>query len=335
MQVKVLQSALTCTAGNWYQLADGTRRSVSLVNLSAFDFSIPHQYKAADFPFNSTADFSIPALHGSVHQPAKPGTFPHPNHTAAKSTGATAFDSASLYRAHFLSLCMKMVYEKQEVIADIASQSFGCQLQGYLLTSDKQTKKKRHESSTDAASKRSKAGFVPRTLAIVLDLPKAKVVAFRGTEPTNLINMRSSGSIGMTHPEGMGGVHDGFWTALMYESKEKGGPNLFQRLVDALQEGDQQQDIYLTGKGLDKNPYLAAPCLQSTSKCDVAVCYCHSAKYHIHTYICMIQALTVAQHVKQAARLLRLYMVQAERSFRAVSCGAHMTITNKVCRSNS
>ena len=146
-----------------------------------------------------------------------------------------------------LSLCMKLVYEKQEVIADIASNSFGCQLQGYLLTSNKQTKKQRHGSSTRATSKRAKAGFVPRTLAIVLDLPRAKIVAFRGTEPTNLINMRSSGSIGMSHPEGMGGVHDGFWTALMYESEEEGGANLFDRLVEALQEGDQQQDIYLTG----------------------------------------------------------------------------------------
>lgn len=142
---------------------------------------------------------------------------------------------------------MKLVYEKQEVIADISSNSFGCQLQGYLLTSDKQTKKERRESNTHAASRRSKAGFVPRTLAIVLDLPRAKIVAFRGTEPTNLINMRSSGSIGMSHPEGMGGVHDGFWTALMYESEEKGGPNLFDRLVEALQEGDPQQEIYLTG----------------------------------------------------------------------------------------
>ena len=248
MQVLLLQSALPCVAGNWYQLADGTRRSLSLVNHTAFDFSVPHQYKVAEFPFKSTAESSTPAHHGSVHQSAKPGTFSHASAPAAKSTVATHFDSASLYRAHFLSLCMKMVYEKQEVIDDIASQSFGCQLQGYFLTSDKQTKKKRHESSTGVASKRSKAGFVPRTLAMVLKLPKAKVVAFRGTEPTNLINMRSSGSISMTHPDGMGGVHDGFWTALMYESEEAGGANLFDRLVEALHEGDRQQDIYLTGK---------------------------------------------------------------------------------------
>ena len=145
---------------------------------------------------------------------------------------------------------MKLVYEKQEVIADIASNSFGCHLQGYLLTSDKQTKKQRRESSTQTAGKHSKAAFVPRTLAIVLNLPRARIVAFRGTEPTNLINMRSSGSISMSHPEGMGGVHDGFWTALMYESEEEGGPNLFNRLVEALQGGDQQQEIYLTGQFL-------------------------------------------------------------------------------------
>ena len=235
-------------AGNWYKLANGSYRSISLVNHTAFDFSIPEQYQAADFPFNSSAEPTTRlAQHSPNPQPPGPS---HDSSSVAKPRPASVFDTASLYRAHMLSLCMKLVYEKQEVIADIASNSFGCQLQAYLLTSDKQTKKQRRESKTHAAGRRSKAGFVPRTLAIVLDLPRAKIVAFRGTEPTNLINMRSSGSISMSHPEGMGGVHDGFWTALMYESEEEGGPNLFDRLVEALQEGDQQQEIYLTGQFL-------------------------------------------------------------------------------------
>ena len=233
--------------GNWYQLADGRRRSISLVNHTAFDFSIPPQYKAADFPFNSTAELSIPAYYGSSNNPSKPGLASSTQLNAAKQAARpSSFDTAGLHRAHMLSLCMKLVYEKRGVIDDIAATSFGCTLHGYFLTNDKQTQKRR-ETSTDAASKHSKAGFVPRTLAITLDLPKAKIVAFRGTEPTNLINMRSSGSIGMTHPKGMGGVHDGFWTALMYESEEEGGVNLFDRLVGALQEGDSKQDIYLTG----------------------------------------------------------------------------------------
>ena len=222
------------------------------MNHTAFDFSIPVQYKAADFPFHSKPGPTTPlAQHSSSPELPQPS---HNSSSVARPGPALVFDTASLYRAHMLSLCMKLVYEKQEVIADIASNSFGCQLQGYLLTSDKQTQKQRRESSSPTASKRSKAGFVPRTLAIVLDLPRAKIVAFRGTEPTNLINMRSSGSISMSHPEGMGGVHDGFWTALMYESEQDGGPNLFDRLVVALQEGDQQQEIYLTGLFIQAAP---------------------------------------------------------------------------------
>lgn len=148
-----------------------------------------------------------------------------------------------------LSLCMKLVYEKHEVIDDIASRYLGCKLQGYFLTSDKQTKQQRHKAkASKQAEKPSKAAFVPRTLAIMLTTPKAVVMAFRGTEPTNLINMRSSGKISMSHPEGMGGVHDGFWTALMYESEEQGGASLFDRLVEALQAGDQTLGIHLTGR---------------------------------------------------------------------------------------
>lgn len=37
------------------------------------------------------------------------------------------------------------------------------------------------------------APFVPRTRAALLSSPHALVLAFRGSEPTNLINLRSSG----------------------------------------------------------------------------------------------------------------------------------------------
>ena len=222
------------SVGKWYTLANGQRRSISLVNHTAFDFSIPQQYKTADFPFDSTSD-----------NPSSPET---PPAAAKTSQHGCAFDLPSLYRAHMLSLCMKLVYEKHEVIDDIASRYLGCKLQGYFLTSDKQTKKQRHEAKANKEVKKPpKAAFVPRTLAILLTTPKAMVVAFRGTEPTNLINMRSSGKISMSHPEGMGGVHDGFWTALMYESEDEGGASLFDRLVEALQEGDEKLEIHLTG----------------------------------------------------------------------------------------
>ena len=202
------------------------------MNHTAFDFSIPKQYRTAEFPFKSDAgqpELSAPKAKTSQH-------------------GCT-FDLPSLYRAHMLSLCMKLVYEKRDVIEDIAERYLGCKLEGYFLTSDKQTRKERHtaKATQSKANKPPKAAFVPRTLGIVLSTPKAMIVAFRGTEPTNLINMRSSGKISMSHPEGMGGVHDGFWTALMYESEQEGGASLFARLVEALQQSDERLEIHLTG----------------------------------------------------------------------------------------
>lgn len=40
------------------------------------------------------------------------------------------------------------------------------------------------------------AAFVPRTRAALLGSPHALVLVFRGSEPTNLINLRSSGRRG-------------------------------------------------------------------------------------------------------------------------------------------
>lgn len=105
---------------------------------------------------------------------------------------------------------MKLVYEKHDVIQDIASTHLGSELVGYFLTSDKDTARERQQQKSSVKNTaKSRAAFVPRTLGIILGTPQALVVAFRGTEPTNLINMRSSGKISMSHPEGMGGVHDG------------------------------------------------------------------------------------------------------------------------------
>ena len=68
-------------AGVRYILANGERRSFSLVNCTAADFSIPSAYCAAAFPFVAT----------------KP-----PRYDARV--------------AHLMALCMKVVYEKPEVI---------------------------------------------------------------------------------------------------------------------------------------------------------------------------------------------------------------------------
>lgn len=44
---------------------------------------------------------------------------------------------------------------------------------------------------------KDKAKFQPHTRTMVLETERAVVVAFRGSEPTNLINFRSSGRIAL------------------------------------------------------------------------------------------------------------------------------------------
>ena len=69
--------------------ADGRRLSYSLVNNTAPELSIPAQYSAPGL---------LPGL--------KPGGTP----------GAVGVDNYDPCIAHFMSLCMKLVYEKEEVI---------------------------------------------------------------------------------------------------------------------------------------------------------------------------------------------------------------------------
>ncbi len=70
-------------------MADGRKLSYSLVNNTAPDFSIPRQYSAQTVLDEGAAELS-------------------------NAEGATAGYRPEL--AHFLSLCMKLVYEKEEVM---------------------------------------------------------------------------------------------------------------------------------------------------------------------------------------------------------------------------
>ena len=67
----------------------------------------------------------------------------------------------------------------------------------------------------------------------MLEMPKVIIMASGGTEPTKFINMESGGKISMSHPEAMGRVRDGFWTALMYESEEVTVTSFFDRSPEA------------------------------------------------------------------------------------------------------
>lgn len=91
--------------------------------------------------------------------------------------------------------------------------------------------------------------FVPETGCFMLTTEGAVIVSFRGTQPTNLVNFRSSGNISMRQWDGVGRVHNGFYEALMYRSSEQGS-TLFERLVAALEEHAEGRVIYLTGHSL-------------------------------------------------------------------------------------
>ena len=77
---------------------------------------------------------------------------------------------------------------------------------------------------------------------------QAVIVAFRGSEPTNLINLRSAGRISMTPRRGLGRVHDGFFGALFFTGDEEAG-TLFSRLIETIQAIDPEnsKQLYLTG----------------------------------------------------------------------------------------
>ena len=93
---------------------------------------------------------------------------------------------------------------------------------------------------------------------------QAVIVAFRGSEPTNLINLRSAGRISMTPRRGLGRVHDGFFGALFFTGDEEAG-TLFSRLIETIQAVDPEncKQLYLTGNaccGLAPDPRFALPC---------------------------------------------------------------------------
>lgn len=78
--------------GNWHVMADGRKLSYSLVNNTASDFSIPRQYCVRDvLALGSSEDSGF----GAANSPA---------------------EGYSPSVAHFLALCMKLVYEEEDII---------------------------------------------------------------------------------------------------------------------------------------------------------------------------------------------------------------------------
>ncbi|CAL5223184.1 g5658 [Coccomyxa viridis] len=206
-----LEDSLAFLTRNWHYTADGQRIPYSLVNNAASDFSIPPQYNAQKLLHNNT-------LKG--------------------------YDAASDYNpqtSHFLGLCMKVVYEKELVIKDVVESWWGLQFHSYW------------ETGSDSFVIESETGnrtFVPRTRAAVFSSPDAIVLTFRGSEPTNLINLRSAGTISMMECKGMGSVHSGFYGALFNGDEEQG--RLFDDLVGSIRSADEgkAKAIYLTGHSL-------------------------------------------------------------------------------------
>ena len=153
---------------------------------------------------------------------------------------------------------------------DIVEQHWGMRMYGYFST------------GSEAFVTKDGSAFVPRTRAALFGSERALVLAFRGSEPTNLINLRSAGRhalscwrrfqnraaalwkkvahnlvqmhrISMTERSGLGGrVHDGFYGALFHGDEEAG--LLFNDLVAGL---SPDKALYVTGeRGLP----LDSPC---------------------------------------------------------------------------
>ncbi|KAK9807288.1 hypothetical protein WJX73_008211 [Symbiochloris irregularis] len=176
---------------------------------------------------NTAPDFSIPAAYRACDFPF-----------------AVQADSEGYHPAacHFLALCMKLVYERPAVIQDIIENQWGVTWHQYLSTGLR-------GSDRLYLDAKDKAQFEPHTRTMVLETERAVVVAFRGSEPTNLINFRSSGRITLLPQSGMGRVHAGFWSCLFWGDAE--GGTLYSRIVETLDAlPDPDKPIYLTGHSL-------------------------------------------------------------------------------------
>lgn len=259
-----LEIAYALLAGSWHVFKDGRRRPFSLANNYDPDFSIPPAYHARDFPFGRV-DLTEPVQ----FQPRI---------------------------AHLLSLAMKIVYEHNDVIEDIVSRSWGLECLAIIETQSmaasqpdgsvdgssdssedsgqqrldtvpgsegrKQTEhdiKQGRKAAPEHDQKRSgEASFLPSSKGIVLRSPGGMIIAFRGTEAFNLLNWRTNFTINMTRHRRLGGVHDGFYSALFHRPAA-GGSSLFEDVVDILRDaaqdvedgqGQSQQPVYITGHSL-------------------------------------------------------------------------------------
>lgn len=72
------------------------------------------------------------------------------------------------------------------VVQDISERLWGLKFHGYFST---QTP----AGSLYDVENKNTADFIPRTRACMLSNTEAVIIAFRGSEPLNLINLRSSG----------------------------------------------------------------------------------------------------------------------------------------------
>eukprot|EP00208_Stichococcus_sp_RCC1054_P003189 CAMPEP_0206136652 /NCGR_PEP_ID=MMETSP1473-20131121/1891_1 /ASSEMBLY_ACC=CAM_ASM_001109 /TAXON_ID=1461547 /ORGANISM="Stichococcus sp, Strain RCC1054" /LENGTH=812 /DNA_ID=CAMNT_0053529351 /DNA_START=361 /DNA_END=2799 /DNA_ORIENTATION=- len=79
--------------------------------------------------------------------------------------------------------------------------------------------------------------FLPSSKAILFRSEGGIIIAFRGTEATNLLNWRTNITINMTRHKTLGGIHDGFYAALFHRPAG-GGTSLFEDIVQALRDAE-------------------------------------------------------------------------------------------------
>ncbi|KAK9808596.1 hypothetical protein WJX72_000227 [[Myrmecia] bisecta] len=281
-----LEDAYATLTGRWYVLQSGERRAYSLVNNTAPNFDIPAAYNAAEFPQAGTGTdsrgYSASTAHllslamklvyeqedvikdiierkwglqyhsylqtaaeTTLDDNEQPGEHPEGKHREG-SDPSKASPSGS--RAAALA--------KSAPISITASS--GNAASGRRMLGSSTTQRQEHEVQSDKEDmrdrkrvekgRRSAPDFAPRTRACVFGTDKAVIVSFRGTEPTNLINLRSSGRISMSWREDMGRIHDGFYSSLFYESPD--GGSLFNTLVDEMRRVSEGRQIFLTGHSL-------------------------------------------------------------------------------------
>lgn len=154
-----------------------------------------------------------------------------------------------VYNNHFMIMCAKLAYEDSRIVEDVVSTKWG--MKNFCLIRIRET-----------------------VSAYLFTTERAVVVVFQGTEPLNLAQIIvDAAAVPTPLPDGKGGVHYGFYTALVRQPDSGKGGNALQQIQTVLNmPANKPREVFVTGHSLGgafANVFcqLADPAIQARMTC--------------------------------------------------------------------